>query len=109
MAKHEFGIMKTAPQPDDWYEYYEPEMYDCISIHDDNIESLLEDLCQVKCYWHTLEQPERGLSYYGITIIPPSSFDMLLEILDGKVNLEKLSMLLKKAKEEDKYIIHFGI
>ena len=44
MAKHEFGIMNVNPKPNKRYDTYEPEKYDCISVHDDYIEPLLEKL-----------------------------------------------------------------
>lgn len=44
MAKHEFGIMNVNPKPNKRYDSYEPEKYDCISVHDDYIGPLLEKL-----------------------------------------------------------------
>ncbi|HYE10263.1 MAG TPA: hypothetical protein VEF53_08785 [Patescibacteria group bacterium] len=41
MAKHEFGIFETEPEPGKRYDEYSPEKYDCITIHDDYIEPLL--------------------------------------------------------------------
>jgi len=42
MAKHEFGIMDSFDE-NIWYNVYEPEKYDCISVSDDIIEMLLDD------------------------------------------------------------------
>lgn len=44
MAKHEFGIMDKAPTLEQEYNDYKPEKYHCISVEDEDIESLLEDL-----------------------------------------------------------------
>ncbi|MCQ2483954.1 MAG: hypothetical protein MJ168_01325 [Clostridia bacterium] len=109
MANYEFGIMKITPKKNSRYDVYEPEKYDCISVHDDFIDPLLEKLSDVDCYWHTLEQPEKGLAYCGITLIPPSSMDRFAEILERNAGTEKLKNLLLKAKEEDKFVIAFGI
>lgn len=109
MAKHDFGIMKTDPVEDKRYDEYEPEKYNCISIHDNHIEPLLNAFSQIECYWHTLARPEKGLAYWGITLIPPSSLDAFLIVLDKADNVEELKGLLNKAKQEGKFVIHFGI
>ncbi len=109
MAKHEFGIMKITPKLNERYDTYEPEKYDCISIHDDFIEPLLDKLAHIDCYWHTLDRPEGGLAYCGITLIPPSSLEQFVVLLDGTIGTDELKSLLLKAKAEDKFVIHFGI
>lgn len=109
MAKHEFGIMNENPSPNKRYDIYELEKYDCVSIHDDYIEPLLEKLYVVDCFWHTLDRPEKNLAYCGITLIPPSSFNKFIEILEGTAGTEELRNLILKAKQENKFIIHFGI
>lgn len=111
MAKHDFGIMKIEPQKNQRFDEYEPNKYDCISIHDDFIEPILQDLSSIECYSHTLQTKIKGLEYYGITLIPPKSMDKFIEILSQKNSVEynQLITLLKQAKQIDKYIIHFGI
>ena len=37
MAKHEFGIMESAPVNGKRYDEYEPKKYNCISVDDDHI------------------------------------------------------------------------
>ena len=68
MAKHEFGIMERAPSPGERYDTYEPERYGCISVPDEDLEGLFADL-RINVYWHTLDRPEKGLAYCGITLI----------------------------------------
>ena len=109
MAKHEFGIMKVTPKLNERYDTYEPEKYDCISIDDDFIEPLLDKLAQIDCYWHTLNQPGSGLEYCGISLIPPSSLEQFVVLLDGTIGTDGLKSLLLRAKTEGKYVIHFGI
>ena len=109
MAKHEFGIMEVSPKMNERYDSYEPEKYNCISVHDDHIEPLLAKLKNIDFYWHTLERTGKGLAYYGITLIPPCSMRGFIELLEGTVGTDELRELLLKAKEEEMFIIHFGI
>ena len=111
MPKHEFGIMKNKPIDKEIFKEYDPNKYNCISIDDDFIEPILVELQNVDCYWHTLEYKGDGLAYCGITLIPPEPMDLLKSILLQQDNTEYIDLisLVNKAKEENKYIIHFGI
>lgn len=109
MAKHGFGIMDRNPEPSERFDVYEPEKYDCIFVNDDFIEPLLEELTAVDFYWHGLAYPGKGLAYCGITLIPPSSMEKVIGIISGEEGTDELVRLLQKAKEENKYIIHYGI
>ena len=111
MAKHEFGIMPNNPLNGERFEQYEPYKYNCISIDDDFIEPIILELENIDCYWHTLQNQGKGLAYCGITIIPPESMDTLIKILylQNKVQYRPLISLANQAKEDNKYIIHFGI
>lgn len=109
MPKHEFGIMQTDPKKGKRYDIYEPQKYDLISVDDDDILPLLERSNNVKCYWHTLDRPEFGLAYYGITLIPPESIGAMKEIICNDRNFSELLSLLSAAERDSKYIIHFGI
>lgn len=111
MPKHEFGIMQNKPMDKEIFNEYEPNKYNCISIDDAFIEPILIELQNVNCYWHTLENKVKGLAYCGITLIPPESMDLLKNILLHQDNIEYIDLisLVNKAKEENKYIIHFGI
>lgn len=110
MAKHDFGIIQRISNKR--YDNYEPQKYDCISIHDDFIEPLLENLLGLNTFSHTLKVPYKGLVYWGITLIPPNSLEDFKIILtkNAKSNeYDTLISLIDKAIFEDKYIIHFGI
>lgn len=109
MTAHEFGIMQTEPEYGNQFEKYEPEKYGCISVNDDCIEPLLKQLKKVDFYWHSLDALEKGLAYHGITLIPPSSFDGMLAIIKNKAGMQELEDLLRKAKSQNKFVIHFGI
>nr|WP_317331130.1 hypothetical protein [uncultured Romboutsia sp.] len=111
MAKHEFGIMQNKPMDKERFDEYESNKYNCITVEDDFIEPILIDLQNVDCYWHTLQNSGKGLAYCGITLIPPESMNILIKILSLQDRLEytDLISLANQAKEENKYIIHFGI
>ena len=68
-------------------------------------------LPNIEFYWHTIKNRANGLIYSGITIIHPKFIDEFIKILcsKNKVKYESLIYLLIKAKENSKYIIHFGI
>jgi len=103
--------MEIAPLQNARYDIYEPEKYDCIKVHDNHIELLLNQLKTVDTYWHTLERPEKGIAYHGVTIIPPSSLAAFMSVLESQSNsaYEPLIMLVKQAICNKKHIIHFGI
>ncbi len=112
MPKHEFAIMDIPPSATERFDEYEPYKYNnCIAIHDDYIEPLLTELLEVDFYWHTLQMPGKGIAYFGITLIPPTSHNYFADILlrYNKNDYEPLISLLRQAKDSGKYIIHFGI
>jgi len=111
MAKHEFGIMPRAPGHEERFDTYEPELFNCIQVDDDLIEPILGELQGVDCYWHTLQRPAKGLAYDGITLIPPESMDPVIKVLSSydQDAYAALISLVRRAKEQDKYVIHFGI
>ena len=76
MAKHEFAIVQKKPSTKERFNSYEPQKYNCIVVDDDFIEPIIMDLQSVDCYWHTLQRAEKGLAYYGITLIPPKSMEV---------------------------------
>jgi len=104
---HEFGIMLTDPKSGETYSEYEPQKYGCVTVHDEIVErfgdSVLRDL---PCFWCSVDRPEKGLAYCGITLIPPSSLPVLLKAAGGSEPLQKL---IEKAMAENRFIIHFGL
>ena len=109
MAKHEFGIMMDAPQSDKRYEKYEPWKYDCISIDDIYLEGIAERLLSIDFYWNTLSVKGKGLSYCGITLVPPESLKAFIDVVLYNSELSELKKLLEKAKENNKWVIHYGL
>ena len=106
---HEFGIMAEDPLPGERYDSYEPWEYNAISVHDDFIEPLMPQLNEVDMFWHTVDIPGKGLAYCWITLIPPTAYPKVLELIRPVAELQALSELVEQATREQRYIIHFGL
>ena len=109
MAKHEFALMDHAPGQTERFDEYEPRRFRLIAVDDEYIEPLLPQFDQVDCYWHTLAVPGKGLAYYGITLIPPEACASFLAITAPYPALRELTALFCRAREEGKFIIHYGL
>ena len=110
MPKHEFGLMDNPPFESERFDEYIPEKYaNLISVEDSVIVQISGELNEVQMYWHTLENPQNGLAYNGITLISPESASKIQSITGRYPKLGRLTRLMEKAMTERKYIIHFGI
>ena len=109
MAKHEFGIMESAPISGKRYDEYEPKKYNCIAIDDDYIDGIQEQLLIFDSFCHTVDIPMKGLNYIGITLIPPKSIAVFLTVIDNGSEYAELRNLLIDAKKRNKYVIHYGL
>ncbi len=109
MAKHKFGMMPHAPQNSVRYDEYEPKRYRCIGVEDDIIETVDPLFCEIPMFWHTTDVPGKGLTYCGITLIPPDASRKMLEVLPENSELNQLRTLLKTAYTSEQWVIHFGI
>ena len=109
MAYHEFGIMQIPPQNGQRFDEYEPEKYNCISVNDDYIENIVEKFNDIDFYWHTLDVSGKGIAYCGVTLIPPSSMQKFISVIENTPELHQLKDLLLKAYNENKWVIHFGL
>lgn len=63
------------------YGYYAPKKYKCISVNDDLIQNLSDSLKIMKSYFHSYDRPEFGLTYWGVTIIPPESLSLFYDVV----------------------------
>jgi len=109
MAKHEFGIMQEHPKHGSRYDEYEPERYNCIVVDDDYLEDIAQEFHHIDFYWHTLDMPGKGIAYAGITLIPPRSINVFLTVIENIPELMQLKRLMNQARDENKWIIHFGL
>ena len=109
MAKHEFGIMQTAPQKGKRYDAYDPQKYNCITVDDDYLEDIVTNFDDIDFYWHSLDVPGKGIAYCGITLIPPTSMQAFISVIDNFPELSELKALMQKAYIENKWMIHFGL
>ena len=109
MAKHEFGIMQTAPQKGERYDAYDPQKYNCITVDDNYLENIVTNFNDIDFYWHSLDVPGKGIAYCGITLIPPTSMQAFISVIDNFSELSELKALMQKAYAENKWMIHFGL
>ena len=108
-ATHEFGIMQDAPQKGERYDKYEPWEYNCISVDDKYLEKIIPRFKNIDFYCHTIDVKVKGLSYYGITLIPPCSIKAFVRVIKDIRELSELRDLSEKALTENKWIIHYGL
>ncbi len=118
LAKHEFGIIDSF-EDNKWYCEYEPEKYNCISVSDDLIEDLIikynTELKAIKTYFQVSNQPNTGLDYYGVTLIPPESLRQFRDVIikaNSHYQSQELKLLIEKVSDaiiKNKYLIHYGI
>lgn len=112
---HEFGVIDDINSQVDYGGEYSPEKYKCISVEDDIICSLSEDLSSMKTYFHSMNRPEFGLAYFGITIIPPNSLPFFCNVVTASgyykesEELNELFLKIQQAIKEEKHMIHYGI
>ena len=94
---------------------YESKKFNCISVGDNVVSDLMEQLLIMKTYFQTFNRPACGLAYHGTTIIPPESLSLFCDIvissscLKKSADLQELVLIIIRAIEEEKHMIHFGI
>ena len=69
----------------------------------------MERLSTIDSYWHTLSVKGKGLSYCGITLVPPGSLKAFIDVLADKSELSELKELLEMALGNNKWVIHYGL
>ena len=118
MIKTEFGIIENFDPKNDYTEYA-PERYHCVAIDDDKYLNdwwgALMTIDTFNVYSPHILQPQKALSRWGITIIPPSSLPDLLDIVtsDKQYKYDKrliaFAHLICQAIERKKHMIHYGV
>ena len=118
MIKTEFGIIENFDRKRD-YTPYTPEKYHCVALDDDVYmndwwDALLH-IDTFNVYAPHILHPQKALSRWGITIIPPYSLPGLLDVVCSDKRylcdprLTALAMLIQQAIERGKYMIHYGV
>lgn len=112
MLSHEFIALSKDNIPD-CISYGLINQFNFVAIQDkvvlENIEVFLAGF---NSYWDCFDNPNKGLNYYGITIIPPSElpyFICALNQLKEKYDVNDLMLLFGSAVSSNKWIIHFGV
>ena len=111
----EFGIIDDFDTNKDYGDSYEPERYHCVAICDDALDDWWERLTEMKSYFHCFNRPSKALARWGITIIPPESLSLLIDIIRTETKIEfqedasEIVLLLEEAKRKNKFVIHYGI
>ena len=118
MIKAEFEIINDFDEKKD-YTGYHPEKYSCVAIDDDlYLNDWWSDLSRIdtlNVYSKGVLQPQKALSRWGITIIPPKSLTNFLDIVakdkryKKDANLVALAAMIDEAIKEQKYVIHYGV
>ena len=73
------------------------------------MEGIVERLSTIDFYWHTLSAKGKGLSYCGITLVPPDPLKAFIDVLADKSELSELKELLEMALGNNKWVIHYGL
>ena len=118
MIKTQFGIIECFDEYGDYTEYA-PERYNCVAIDDDKYLNdwwdFLLEIDTFNVYEAHILQPQKALSRWGITIIPPNSLPKMLNIVvsDKRYRRDKrlvaFARLIRQAIEGGKYMIHYGV
>ncbi len=106
---HQFGIIDSFSERLEDYIEYEPEKYNCISVEDDCFLSVCSKLKNLKTINPSTEEFTTDLCWYGITIIPYTSLEEFISVLENDDIFSELIFLLKKAYDNKKYVIHYGV
>lgn len=107
--KHEFAIVENK-----YIEDYDLQRHHYIYVDDEVILKILKRLKIMKTYSHSLNRPDFGLIYWGITLIPPESLALFQDVIltvknDENDEISLLAAMVSEAIEKQAYIIHYGI
>ena len=111
MTCHNFCILEIPPKDGETFCFQDLERYARrVDVEDDLLAEVADTWLDVPCYWNEKGKGmEKGLAYFGITLIPPASAAMIASHIQGQGEFAQLSALLQMAAQEEKYVLHFGI
>lgn len=122
-AFFEFGIISKIESDIDYAKDINHsegmKIFNCISIPDDYINSLIPLTRDIPTYLRKISRGYSGLDHYGVTLIPVESLSKFIDIIAihqekcvCKKERESLLMLMRlmtRAQKEQKYMICYGI
>lgn len=113
MPYHEFVIYKKKPNYFTNFSKMYLKQKNMVKVSDEFIDEI--SFYKVETYFHYYRKKckKKGLALLGITIIPPESLEQFLKIIKShNKNNEVINELIKlteEAKDNDYFIIHYGI
>ena len=118
----DFGIINTFEPGKNYSEldrrYSNPyqhflEEYRCISVPDDIVNEWIVPSQIIPTYLESSKRDFKGIDHYGITLLPPTSLPMLLEIVkpwkEADESVPRLIQLIQEAIKGEKYMIVYGV
>jgi hypothetical protein len=111
----EFGIIEDIYYEKDYSDTYEPERCGCVAICDDALNDWWDGLVEMPSYFHSYSRPKTALARWGVTLIPPSSLGLLIDVIrtttqdEFQADAFEIVTLLEDAKSRGKFVIHYGI
>jgi hypothetical protein len=91
------------------------DRYHCINIPDDAINEWWYRLEAMDTFLHSIDRPARNLARYGVTLIPPSSFELFRDVILSETIRQyqtfvgDLIKMITNASLAGKFLIHFGV
>lgn len=111
---HEFGVLDSNIQQSS-YDHFTPERYDCVSVDGELVDGLIDELRNMRTYFHSYDHPEYGLAECGVTLIPYESLALFYQVIKKTMyaheseELDRLVSKIAQAQVEKKDMIHFGL
>ncbi|WP_214817506.1 MULTISPECIES: short-chain dehydrogenase [unclassified Exiguobacterium] len=111
---HEFGIIDSI-HGEELHVEYMPERYGCVAVDGEEVEHWIEQLNDMRTFFHSYHCPGHGLDECGITLIPHASLSFFIEVVLNRMNnqatseLGQLILKIIEARDEGKDMIHFGL
>lgn len=111
---HEFGVLDSTNRQSS-YDTYTPEHFDCVSVDGEWVDEFIEELNEMRTYFHSYDRPGFGLDECGITLIPHESLALFYQVVKAMMythESEQLNRLISKitqAQVDKKDMIHFGL
>ena len=116
----DFGIIpKIDPKKsyllsDEPFSYREAlQYYRCVSVDDDIVNEWIVPSMKMPTYLFSLNRPSHGIDHYAVTLVPPSSLPVLLEVVkpwkEADESVRRLTGLIQEAIENGKYMIVYGV